>query len=364
MPFTAQELANIYNSALDFYLEKGKLTAQNIQDKPMLKAFESAAGTFSGGKGDVSIGIKTGQGGGSLAGYTHDDPVSYYNPTPAKRVNYSWKEMFMGLGFTHTELKHGGITVVENGADQSTSNKEGREQHVLAEILDEKLSAFEEDYQISKDSLIHGDGSGDAKSIAGIKAFILDSPALGATGGLNRTTNAWWRNRAATTAAQSAGTGFAPISSSSTGGGVLLTFLQNERRQLKRYASGTAMRHKCFAGSDFIAAMEAEIRANGNYSLSGYRDRRTNDGSMATEEGVPFGSWNFVYDPTLDDLGLEKRAYIIDMASIKLLYMVGEKKKRCNPARPHDRFVMYQGVSDTAVMVAKRLRTSGVYDIA
>jgi hypothetical protein len=52
------------------------------------------------------------------------------------------------------------------------------------------------------------------------------------------------------------------------------------------------------------------------------------------------------------------------MSSIKLMYMQGEKKKKSNPARPHDRFVMYQGVTTTAVMVAKKLRTSGVYDIA
>ena len=364
MAFTAQELANINNSALDFYLEKGKLTAQNIQEKPMVAAFESASGTFSGGKGDVSVGVKTGQGGGSIAGYSGDDPVTYYNPTPARRAAYPWKEHFIGIGFTHTELKHGGITVTENGADQSTSNKDGREQHVLAELLDEKYSAFNEDYAVSWDSYLHGDGSGDTKALAGIKAFILDDPALGSTGGINRTTNTWWRNRAATTAANSASTGFAPISSASTGGGVLLTFLQEERRQLKRFAGGGMLRHRCFAGSDFIGAMEQEIRANGNYSMTGLRDRRTNDGSQATDEGVPFGSWNFVYDPTLDDLGLEKRAYIIDMASIKLLYMTGEKKKRSNPARPHDRFVMYQGITSTAVMVAKKLRTSGVYDIA
>jgi hypothetical protein len=85
---------------------------------------------------------------------------------------------------------------------------------------------------------------------------------------------------------------------------------------------------------------------------------------MNTMGGVPFGTWNFEYDPTLDDLGYAKRAYVIDMAAIKLSYMQGEKKKKANPARPHDRFVMYTGVSTTAVMWTKRLRTSAVYDIA
>jgi hypothetical protein len=364
MPFTAAELANIQNSALDFYFEKGKLTAQDLQDKPMMRDFDSAAGTFSGGKGEVSLGVKTGHGGGSLVGYTGDDQVTYYNPTPAKRAAYPWKEHFLGIGCTHTELKHDGITVIEDGANQSTSAKDGREDQALANILEEKIEVFNEDWNVSWDTLVHGDGSSDTKAFAGIRAFILDNPALGSTGGINRTTNDWWRNRAATAAALAAGTGVGAISSAATNGGVLLTFLQKERRQLRRYAQGATVRHKCYAGSDFIAAMEFEIRANGNYSQTGFRDKSQIDGSMATEDGVPFGRWNIVYDPTLDDLGYAKRLYVIDMAAIKLLYMSGEKKKKANPARPHDRFVMYQGMTSTAVMIAKRLRTSAVYDIA
>lgn len=364
MAFTAAEIANIANSALDFYIEKGEVEAQNIQDKPLVKAFDASAGTFSGGKGEVSVAVKTGQGGGTIVGYQGDDAVSYYNPTGTKRANFAWKEMFMGMGLTHTELKVDGITVIESGAEQSTSAKDGREQHALANILDEKGEAFNEDYLVSWNGLLWGDGSSDVKAIAGVRSLILDNPALGSTGGINRTTNAWWRNRAMTAAAYSAGTGFQPLTSASTGGGVLLTFLQKERRQLKRYASGAAIRHKCFAGSDFIDAMEREMRANGNYSNTGFRERSQNDGSQNTMEGVPFGDWNIAYDPTLDDLGLSKRMYVIDMAGVKLSYMQGEKKKKCNPARPADRFVMYQGVTTTAVMWTKKLRTSGVYNIA
>jgi hypothetical protein len=364
MAFTAEEIANISNSALDFYIEKGNVEAQNIQNKPLVKALDASAGSFSGGKGEVSVAVKTGQGGGAIVGYQGDDQVNFYNPTGTKRANFPWKEMFMGMGLTHTELKVDGITVTENGSDQSTSAKDGREQHALANILDEKGETFNEDYLVSWNGLCWGDGSSDTKALAGIRSLILDNPALGSTGGINRTTNTWWRNRAMTAAAFAAGTGPTPLTSAATGGGVLLTFLQKERRQLIRYAGGAAVKHKCFAGSDFIAAMEAEIRANGNYSQTGFRGRDQVDGSMNTEEGVPFGPWNFVYDPTLDDLSLSKRAYVIDMAGVKLSYMQGEKKKKCNPARPHDRFVMYQGVTTTAVMWTKRLRTSGVYDIA
>lgn len=353
MPFTAAELANITNAALDHYFERGSVTKQFIQNKPMLKAFDEASGTFPGGKGDVSLSVKAGQGGLALSGYTHDDVLTYGNPATIKRINFPWREHFIGMGLTHTELKVDGITVVESGANQRTSEKDGREEQALANILDEKLNEMAEDYDLGLDSLIHGDGSADAKAIAGIQSFILANPATGSTGGLSRVTNSWWANRARTAA--SGGT----IASASTNGGVLLQVLQAEQRQLDRYAANRKSRK--FAGSDFIGALETELRANGNYTLNGWQSGAKADGAMPT---VSFAGITVEYDPTLDNLGFQKRMYDIDMNAIKLLYMAGEKKKKANPARPHDRFVMFQGLSTTAVMVAKRLNSSGVYDIA
>jgi hypothetical protein len=44
--------------------------------------------------------------------------------------------------------------------------------------------------------------------------------------------------------------------------------------------------------------------------------------------------------------------------------MDGQRMQKHNPARPYDRYVMYNGITTTAVMVAKQLNTSAVYDIA
>lgn len=354
MPFTAAELANITNSALDHYMDKGKVHSQFIQNKPMMKAFDESAGSFPGGKEFVSLAVKAGQGGLALAGYTHDDVLAYGNPATTKRINFSWREHFIGMGLTHTELKHDGITVVENGGNQRTSEKDGREEQALANILEEKIETMGEDYAVSLDSLIHGDGSSDAKAFAGIGAFILPDPDVGSTGGLSRVTNSWWQNRNRTAA------GSTTIASNPANGGALLQVLQAEQRQLDRFASNRKSRK--FAGSDFIGALELEIRANGLYSQTGWRGGAgTVDGAMPT---ITFNGITIEYDPTLDNLSLQKRMYDIDMNAIKLLYMSGEKMKKANPARPHDRFVMYQGMSTTAVMVCKRLNSSGVYDIA
>lgn len=359
MAFTSDEIANINNSALENYIDKGKVWAQNIANKPMLAAFNAAAGKFNGGKDYVSFAVKAGQGGGTLTGYSGDDQLNFYNPTGTKRAKFPWREHFIGIQVTHTELKIDGINIIEDGSDQTTSEMDGREEHVLANLLDEKMDDLGEDYAFSLDRLLHGDGSTDAKAIAGIASIILEAPSLGSTGGLSRVANTYWRNRAATVANAATG-GQGAITSATASGGALIEFLEKEWLQLSKYRKGTT-KYKIFAGSDFIAAYRKEMRANGYYTMNGLKGSVDGSQGPAEWKGNPI-EW----DPTLDDLGLAKRCYVIDMSKtgVRLLYMDGNRMKKHNPARPYDRMVMYNGISMTGVLVAKQLNTSAVYDIA
>jgi hypothetical protein len=361
MAFTTDELVNINNAALENYIDKGKVWKQNVANKPMLDAFNQSAGTFNGGRENVSFAVKSGQGGGSLAGYTGDDQVAYYNPTGIKRARFPWKEHHIGIVVTHTELKVDGIDVNESDASQTTSPMDGREEHALANLLEDKLDNLGEDYAYSLDRLVHGDGTTDAKALAGIQSIILDVPTVGTTGTIGRVANPWWRNRAATVAYGVAG-GQGAITVNTANGGALIEFLEKEWLQLSKYRQGSS-RYKLFAGSDFIAGYKKELRANGNYTLNGWQGQKNADGGMddPTFKGVPI-----VWDPTLDDLSLSKRLYVLDMSKtgLRLLYMDGQRMKKHNPARPYDRYTMYNGITMTGVMIAKQLNTSAVYDIA
>jgi hypothetical protein len=355
MAFTAEEIVNINNSSLEVYLDKGKVWKQNVDNKPMLKAFNEAAGKFSGGNLYVSVAVKGVGHDGALMGYTGDDQVAFYNPVGSKRARYPWKEHHIGIVITQTELKIDGIDVVEDGADQRTREMDGRETNALINMLDEKLDDLGEDYAYSLDLLLHGDGTSDSKALAGIGAFLLDNPDTGSTGGLSRVANTYWRNRARTAAEGGA------IASAATGGGVLITFMDTEMRQRNRYRNGST-RVRYFCGSDFIDAYKAEMRANGYYTQSGWGGRKP-DGSMQDPQHAGL---DLEWDPTMDALGLQKRCYAIDMGrnGIRLLYMDGQRMKKHNPARPYDRYVMYNGITMTGVLVAKQLNTSGVYDIS
>lgn len=358
LQLTVDELANIANSSLENFLDKGKVWAQNIQNKPMLEAFQRRAGRFSGGNEYVSLAVKSGQGGGSLAGYSGDDQLSFYNPTGTKRVKWAWKEHHIGQKYTMTELKVDGIDVTENGADQSTREMSGREMHALANILDEKNADLKEDFDKGLETLIHGDGTSDSKALAGITSFILDDPdAAVSTGGLSRTANSWWRNRALTA------TGGGQVTVSASAGGALITAMDKEFRQLARYSPDGLSGIQLFAGSDFIDGYKLELRSNGYYSQDMSTDKSVPDGSMKDPK---HGGKQIIYDPWLDDNSKAKYCYAIDMSrrGIRLLYMDGQRMKPHNPARPYDRMVMYKGITTTCVMVARSLRSSGVYQIA
>jgi hypothetical protein len=359
MPFTADELQNINNSVLETYIDKGTVWKQNVANKPMLQAFNDNAGQFTGGKEYVSFAVKAGQGGGSLVGYTGDDQVAYYNPTGIKRPKFPWREHHIGMVVTHTELKEDGITINETKVDQSTSNQDGREEQALANLLDEKNDTLGEDYAVGFDTLIHGDGTSDAKALAGIKSIILDAPTVGTTGNIGRAANTWWQNRAATSANSSNG-GQGAITSSTSNGGALIEFLEKEWLQLSKFKQG-ATKYQIFAGSDFIAAYRKEMRANGYYTMTGLKG--TVDGSQGD---LQWKGIDITWDPTLDNLSLTKRCYVIDMGKtgVRLLYMDGERMHKHAPARPYDRYTMYNGITTTAVMIAKQLNTSAVYDIA
>jgi hypothetical protein len=360
MAFTAGEITNIANASLDFYLNKGDTFKQSIQAKPLLDAMEKTNKTFPGGKGNISLAIKGKFGAAgvndSMIGYTHNDTVNFFTPANIDRVNFPWREHHIGITLTHTELKIDGISVTdEEGNGERTEEHSGREMTVLVNLLADKLQDFGEQYARSMNKLLWGDGVADPKALAGLMSIIVDNPAAGTLGGLTRTTNTWWRNRAATAAALAAG-GTGPITSAATNGGVLLTFLQSEYRQLIRYGGRP---NKCLAGSSFISAMETEIRANGNYSLRGFRGPQ--DGAMGQ---MSFMDIPIEFDPTLDDLGFAKRAYIFDTRHIYLMKMEDEWRHTFTPSRPYNTFVLYKSMTCTGQMVAQQVNSAGVYDIA
>lgn len=367
MAFSAGEISNIANSALDYYFSRGDAFKQSLQKRPLWDMLERKKKTFPGGKGDISLAVVGAFGDSSgndvVKGYTHNDTVNFFTPANTLRAAYPWREHHIGLSMTHTELKIDGISVVDTNGER-TSNHSNRELTVLVNLLEEKLFALGEQYARSMNTLAYGDGTSDAKALAGIASIVKANPAAGTTGGINSATTAFWRNRARTAAYATAvtgnsalaGHGGGAVTSNVADGGALLQTLQYEYRQLTRYGGQPNF---AVCGSSFLDAMEKELRANGIYTQAGFTD-----GADVSIGELRYMNTRFVYDPSLDDLNLAKRCYWIDNNAIFLQTMENEWRKDHTPARPANQFVLYRSITSTGQMVAKQLNSSLVIDIA
>jgi hypothetical protein len=352
MPFTQAELDSLASATLDFHMARGQVFAQSIQDKPLLKRLMAKKKTFPGGKESITVRVK-GEYTTTIQGYAHDDQVGYANPAHIKQAAYPWREIHAGIKVTMTELKKDGITVLDSATGASTRGTSGREMTALANLLVDKLEDMSEGTARGLNLMFWQDGTQDAKQVPGIKSFVVDDPAAAlVVAGIDQGANPWWRNRSLVGANAIAAT------SANAGEQVLVRRLSTEIRQLRRFGGkpDTAL-----CGADFLDQLEAELRAKGQYTQTGWAGTGTIDVGVADAElkGV-----RFEYDPTLDDFGEGRRAYLLDARVIFPMIMDGEDMKQHAPSRPEDRYVIYRAVTWTGGLVCRQRNANGVYEIA
>lgn len=347
MPFTVAEVENIANSALDFFIDKGRATAQHIQDKPLLEALRAAETTFPGGKEFISGAVK-GNTTSAIQGFEHDDEVGYSNPANTKRYNYPWKLIHLGIEFSMHECAKDGISIVDTTNGKGETQHSDRELTALVNILNEKFEDMSEGWDRGFNNMYWGDGSADSKLIPGIRSFIVDTPTAGAVvGGIDQSINTWWRNRA-----------LLGIDVSTPSNLNLTTALQKEYRQLRRYGGNPK---KWIAGSDFIEGLEKELRSKGNFTQDGWNSKGKTDAGMAD---ISFKGNGIEYDPTLDDLGLSKRMYVMDTRFIKPKVIEGENMKKHYPARPENKYMFFRAMTYMGGLICNKRNAHGVYSIA
>lgn len=349
MAFTALELNNMATAALDHFL-KGDALSQTLEDRPTLKAMRDAQKTFPGGKGSIKGNVK-GDYSTTMTGYSGDDTVTFTNPANMKQWDYAWRELFGGISITNTELKVDGISVVDNNGAETVTHSEA-DMTRISSLFADKLEDLAEGSMRSFNAILWRDGTQDSKAFAGIQSIILPTAtvATGTTGGIDRATNSWWRNRALTGASKI---------TSSTSLQTLTKTLRAEVRQLKRFGGRPSLLP---AGSEFINRLEAEVHEKGVYTQEGFINKGKTDIAMADISMRGVGS--FYYEPELDNLGLQYYAYFLDQRRLFLDVMENEDMKPHTPNSPADQFVVYRGVTWTGGLIANQLNAHGVYEVA
>lgn len=347
MPFTAQEIENVANAAIEYHYKTPEVRSQTIQDKPLLRYLMEKEQSFPGGKDEITVGVK-GDYTTTIMGFSHDETVTYANPANIKRARYPWKLIHSGIQVTMHELAKDGVSVVDTATGEGERNHSNREKTVLANLLKDKIEDMMEGTDRGMNNMFWRDGTADPDLVPGIRSFVLDNPASATVvGGIDQSANTWWRNRASLL-----------LNAGTPGNQVVVQKLQNEWRQLRRFGGRPNM---VCAGSDFLDAVERELRALGNYTLEGWTSEKKTDASIAD---IRFKGVDFMYDPTLDDESLAKYCYVLDTRRIYPMAIEGESMKKHNPARPHDKYVFYRAMTWMGGLVCSQRNCHGVYSIA
>lgn len=345
-------LDNVANAAFDYY-EKKKLYNQHIQDKPLLREMRAKQKTFPGGKGDIVVSpvFETQS---ALEGFEGDDTLTFTNPTVIKQARYPWKMQHLGINMTTEELLKDGISIVDTNGER-TRGISGRDAQVIQNILESKLADMSEGFADGMNTMLWLDGTQDTKDVPGLQYLIAEDPTTGVVGGIDRSTQSLWRNVALTAAHGAAGGDGAVTPDTATS--ALIRALQKQVRQLKRYGNPD---FTILAGSAFMDALEDEAYAKGTLTQTGF------SGGMDVGIGELSirGLGKIMYDPSLDTLGKSKFAYFIDCNSIYLQPIQGEDMKRHNPARPHDKMVVYKSMTWAGGLSMRQANTNMVVEIA
>jgi hypothetical protein len=343
MPFTVEQVQNVANSTLDFYMDRSKKpTDQHIQDKPLLSRMRKKQRTIPGGKGRVDIPVVL-ERVSVLDPFEYDDQVSYGSPAKVRRVSAPYRLFHIGIQATMHELIHDGISIIDSvGKEPKMTEHSQRELTRLVDIWEHKIRDMQEGFDADLNTLFWRDGTQDPLAFGGVTAWVVDNPAAATiVGGIDQAANPKWRNRANLS-----------ITVSGTTQGVLRV-LDSEMPQLRRFGGKPSA---MFAGSAMVDEIKQEQRQKGDFTNTGWAKSQDLSVGEAQFQGIPI-----MYDPTLDDLGYSKRLYVIDESALFPFVVEGEDEVSHSPARPEDRYVIYQAKTWVGGMLANRRNGNGVY---
>jgi hypothetical protein len=248
------------------------------------------------------------------------------------------------------ELLQNGISITNTTNGTGEKRLSNRDAVALADLFEYKIEDMEGGMAKDMDEMFWGDGTEDPKLVPGIRSIILADPTDNiVVGGIDQAVNTWWRNYASLN-----------VNAATPSQQNLVTALQRGVRQMRRYSNGSP-KHTAYAGSDFLEALEKELRDKGTYTQTGWAKSGKIDASMAD---VEFKGVEIVYAPTLDDLGLSKFNYWVDTRVIRPRVIEGEDMKKHSPARPENKYVLYRAKTWVGGLTARQRNTSGVFSIA
>jgi len=337
--------SDIASAVLTYYV-RGQTLTQSTQDKPLLRELKAGQKFFPAGNLQISEPIQfnyMSDNPGFFVGYSEDDVITFQQAQNILRVVYPWRETSAGLGFSWTEMKKGGVSISNNN---KTSVHADREATILTELMENRMKDFNESWQRAVNMMLWSDGSQDAKAVPGMKSLLLDVPNIGSTGGISRVQYPLWQNMVNLNIGVSAENQ------------TLSRTLRNSIRLLKQYGGKP---NKAFCGSKFMEALELEIQAKGQLTMTGFRKDEATDIGMNSVSMTGLGK--FELDFTLDNRGEANRCYVWDSRRIQLMPMTGEENKVLVPERPYNYMVFFRSITWTGGLVCRQENCNAIFAV-
>lgn len=351
MAFTVSVANSVTADTLEGFLQaKGaEDILQHVANKPLLRALEenkkefTAAGPASGTTGPANVrepvmGALMKDKPSSYAGISGDDTLVFNSSDGEVQTTCPVRWMHAGFKITHEELMYQGVQITNNKTSSTPQDRAN-----LLDVLELRKADYKESILFNRNKTLWLDGTQDAKAIAGIKSIITDDPTMGTCLGINRATNTWWRHIART------GVGAAlPKLQYSKENQTLTETLNADYLTLCTYGGNP---DTWLAGSDIINAIKNELRAKGQNTVTGWKDKRTD----LWVKGILLDNHEIVFDPTLDVIGESKRIYAWDSMHLRLRPQKGQWGKVTPQNQPSDQFVLLTSTTDRGVLTCNQM---------
>lgn len=344
MPFTAAQIAKAGKASLDLYSRETTID-QIATERPLLKTLVAKKKTFPGGKQFIVEKVRTNYG-SNFQWYRGAQTVSYNARDTLMDVNFPWGGFHDGFSIDEDELFQNGIVMTDN---KKAANASDAEKVQLLDLFKEQMEALSLGLEQALDRDLHRTGAANPEGITGLDALVSLNPAVGVIGGIDRATNAFWRNYAAKAVAEAS----------------LLDKMEKMWRACSRNGGAPDI---ILMGADAIDLYASAVGEKKQIVVQNGSEFSVEGGNT----GHTFKGVKIFYDPVFEDLDL------LDAPAdkwVKRIYFLNSKHLRLRPADQHwmlarepkradDAYVHKFAVTGKLALTMNRANAHGVMTIA
>ncbi len=289
---------------------------------------------------------------GNFQTFSGADVVSYNSRDTVRLASFIEANAHDGFYIDEGEARQNGITLDDSGISRPASPEDFTK---IVDLLDENQRAMRESMLAGLELEAHLSGTQTPKSALGLDGLVSLTPAVGTVGGINRALHPWWRNEANLNIAHAS----------------LIDQMHLTYRRLVTF--GKTPPTVFFCGSRFLDVYRQQAGLTVNRQLTGTGLQR---GGVTVDAGVTgtfFQGIELVWNPLFDQLDAitgetvnhwTRRCYALNPRAITLRPTQGAWMVNRKPARPHDQYIHFFGVTAAYRFTMRNPRALGVLSVA